>query len=298
MNTKDLKLFALEYIDLQEGLSYSDKTDLMAFTQVATNEEVMSMLLTGKARHISDDYEKLFVKDLFEMTGIGSTAEIISEHMSLTEAASDPLLKFMDPNDPAWKATRYALKKMGKTAYDMDKAALGKLVAKVKSSGAFSVAGQGKKALGDSGVIKALASKWASYKVPNVKSVPSWLGGGKVSWGTDKASQWGSNYNQAIDALNKGIPVAATVVAALAALLAVKAYKAYFTKAGQQCGKFKGEERKKCVAKVKADAIKVSLKALEDGKKACKSAKDPGKCSAKIDQKIHKKKMELQKASR
>lgn len=293
MDTKDLKLFTLEYIDLQDNLTEDEKIDLMAFTQVATREEVMSMLLTGKARTITEDYERFFVQDLFEMTGIGEVTQSI-----LTEKASDPLLKLMDPNDPAWQATRTALKKMGKTAYDMDKAALSRLVSKVKSSAGFSAAAQGKKAIGDSGVVKALASKWANYKVPNVKDLPSWLGGGKVSWGTDKAAQWGSNYNQAIDALNKGIPVAATVIAALVALLAVKAYKSYFTKAGKQCGKFKGEERKKCVAKIKADAIKMSMKALQDGKKACKSTKNPAKCAAKIDQKIHKKKMELQKASR
>lgn len=292
MDTKDLKLFTLEYINLQEDLSNGEKIDLMGFVQHATKEEVMSMLLTGKARAIVDEDEKKFATELFEATFIGQVSSEV-----LTEAASDPLLKLMDPNDPAWKATKMALKKMGKTAYDMDKAALASLVKKVKSASGFSVAAQGKKALGDSGAIKALASKWASFKVPNVKKLPSWMGGGAISADASAAS-WGSHYNQAIEALNKGIPVAAGVIAALVALLAVKAYKAYFTKAGQQCGKLKGDERKKCVAKVKADAIKMSMKALQDGKKACKSAKDPGKCAAKIDQKIHKKQMELQKAAR
>lgn len=291
MDTKDLKLFTLEYIDLQEGLTNEEKLQLAAFTQAATREEVMSMLLTGKARALEEDYERFFVQDLFEMTGIGNTVTYV-----LSEAASDPLLKIMDPNDPAWQATKAALKKMGKTAYDMDKAALKSLVSKVKSASGFSVAGQGKKALGDSGVIKALADKWASYKVPNVKKLPSWLGGGAVS-GDASAASWGSHYNQAIEAMNKGIPIAATVVAALAALLAVKAYKAYFTKAGQQCGKFKGEERKKCVAKVKAGAIHLSMKALQDGKRACKASKNPQKCMAKIDQKLHKKQVELKKVA-
>ena len=83
----------------------------------------------------------------------------------------------------------------------------------------FSKTAHGKEALGDLSAIKALASKWASFKVPSAKDIPAWLGGGKIGKG-ESAAAWGKNYNQAIDALNKGVPVAAAVVAALVLMMA------------------------------------------------------------------------------
>lgn len=290
MKTTDLKLFALEYINLQDGLTQEEKLTLMDFVTEASREQVMSMMFTGKMRTLEKGEDK-FVSELFAVSNVGG---FLTEALTLNEKASDPLLKIMDPNDPAWQATKAALKKMGKTAYDMDKAALKGLVSKVKAASGFSVAGQGKEALGGSGAIKALASKWASFKVPDAKMIPAWLGGGAVSKGGEAAA-WGNNYNQAIEALNKGVPVAAAVVAALVIMLSRKAYKAYFTKAARACKGTKGEQKNECIKKYKVDAIKAQIGVLGKAKTACKSAKNPDQCSAKIDQNIQKKQVEIQK---
>ncbi len=246
MKTTDLKLFAVEYINLQEA-SNDDKLQLMAFVYESSREEVISLLFTGMPRSLEEGEDR-FVSELFNVSKIGG---FLTEN--LTEA-----------EEPATVASM------------------------------FSQAAHGKEALAGSEIIKGLASKWASFKIPNVKEVPAWLGGGVASTG-DRASSWGKHYNQAIDALNKGVPVAAAVVAALVIMLARKAYKAYFTKAARACKGTKGQEKNDCIKKFKIDAIKAQIGVLGQAKSACKAAKSPDKCTAKIDQKIQKKQVDAKK---
>ena len=147
--------------------------------------------------------------------------------------------------------------------------------------------------------VKSMARKWASYRVPGgeEKTLGDILGAsGKRA---EQLGQWRVSYKQATDALNKGIPIAATVVATLVILVSYKLYKTYLSKAAKACkGQATSELKKICLKKYKIEALKSQIKELTTGKSACKETKNPAKCAAKVDSKIHSIQVKLQKLSR
>jgi len=311
MKTNDLKLFAIEYINLQENLSRTDKIELMEWAYYAEKEELISLLFTGQARTLEEGEGK-FVQELFDYSNVGgflkealSPEEVLFEDEATWnalkqvlktgyEGSSDALKQVFDKHNVA------AAKQLLKTAVEKNTPGAKNLWNSIKvgkldfGSTGFSVDKSGAQALKGSGVIKKLASKWASFRAPDSKELPAWLAGAGVRPG-EAGAAWGKNYNQAIEAMNTGAPIAAAVVAALVLLLARKLYKSHLSKAGKACKDKKGAERDMCVKKFKANALKAQVSELSRGKQACQAASNPGKCTAKIDQKIQKKKMEAQK---
>jgi len=82
--------------------------------------------------------------------------------------------------------------------------------------------------------------------------------------------------------------LAAATVAAIFLFLAVKYLKNRLSAANKACKKFKGQEKKQCIAKYKIDIIKGQIAILKKGLAQCKKTKDPAKCQKKIMKKINK----------
>lgn len=91
-----------------------------------------------------------------------------------------------------------------------------------------------------------------------------------------------------------GIATAAT--AALVAYAAYKIYKNFFSKAAKSCRNLGGEKKQVCMFKFRKLAYREQIKSLGIGKQACLKTKNPKKCGAKIDRKIHKVRMKLAKS--
>jgi len=138
--------------------------------------------------------------------------------------------------------------------------------------------------------IKNLASKFAGIKVPTAE-----LPGTGIKVAQDIGA-WNTAYNQATTAIKHGAPVAALVMATLVIIVARKVYKAYLTKAAKACkGQATPQLKNECIRKFKLDAIKAEVKQLEVGKNACSSAKNPAKCSQKVEARINKSKARINK---
>jgi hypothetical protein len=144
------------------------------------------------------------------------------------------------------------------------------------------------------GWVKKLASMWANYRVEPAKSIG--FGDFKVSTHADY-SAWKTAYDQATTAIKHGAPVAALVMAALVSLVATKLYKSYISKAARACkGQASSELKKACMRKYAINGLEMKVRALQNGIKACDSAKNPGKCRDSVNSKIAKAKAKLNKA--
>ena len=79
-------------------------------------------------------------------------------------------------------------------------------------------------------------------------------------------------------------PVAA---AALIIYLSFQVYKHFIKKKGNElCSKFKGDQKKECVKKLKETANKLRIKDLQRAAGMCTRTKNPEKCRSKIGKKI------------
>ena len=93
-----------------------------------------------------------------------------------------------------------------------------------------------------------------------------------------------------LDVLKKGFSTGDMVISTIVALtilgVGYTIFQRFFSKAARACkGKTK-IERKKCINKFKADAIKKEIQVLKKYKNICNKSKNPNKCKIKIDNKI------------
>ena len=262
MNTNDLKIFTLEYINLQENLTFNDKIQLANFVKEGSKEQVLSLLFTGQMRSISLNEAKL--------------VNTIYENCYLSEFSFGKLMA--DLNTAINNATQgiQTLKQAG--------SGVGAISTRHP---AFSTP------IGNSELLKGLAKKWAMFRVPSAKNLPGDLG---VTAGTDAdLIAFGTQYEKAIRSLNGGIPVAAGVVAAIIFIVARKAYKAYLTPAAKACKGTTGSDKTECIRAHKMNAMKETIKLMKSQIKTCKATSKPEKCAALVNKRIHSKEMQLKK---
>ena len=69
MKTSDIKLFAMEYINLQDNISFDDKMTMIQFVTESDIIKVKSFLLTGQMRSLEEG-ESEFVETLFESSNM------------------------------------------------------------------------------------------------------------------------------------------------------------------------------------------------------------------------------------
>lgn len=235
-----LKELTYQYILLHDNLTSDEKLQVGEFVREASEEQVMSLLLTGECKENLEEGEAELVKQIFEAPNV---SQILSKGGEIASKAS----------------------KIG-------------------------VTGQAP----STGWVKKLATMWANYRVEPSKSIG--FGDFKVSAHSDYTS-WKAAYDQATTAIKHGAPVAALVMAALVSLVATKAYKAYLSKAARACkGQASSELKKACMRKYAINGLEMRVRALQNGIKACDSAKDPGKCKDAVNIKIAKAKIKLSKA--
>ncbi len=138
--------------------------------------------------------------------------------------------------------------------------------------------------------LKSLATQFADKKVPNIfKLGPLRMGGRETE------IAWGVAYNKANAALHAGAALSAAAAVALIFVIAKRAYQSYLSKTAKACKGKKGDEKNECFRKVKAGAIEAQIQFLNQSKATCKGTSKPDKCESKVDQRIHKKKIALQK---
>ncbi len=138
--------------------------------------------------------------------------------------------------------------------------------------------------------IKKLARAFADKKVP-----PAFKWGGLRISGKETNAAWIETYAKTNLALQAGAALTVASASALIFLLARRTYQSYLSKTAKACKGKKGDEKNECFRGFKAKAIQSQIQVLTQSKTACKSTTKPEKCSAKVDQRIHKKKVDLQK---
>ena len=140
--------------------------------------------------------------------------------------------------------------------------------------------------------LKRLARSWADYKVdPGVTKI----GPFNVSIPKFLSNQWQQQYIQANTALHAGTALAAAAAAAMIFMVAKKAYKSTLSKAARGCRSYKGKEKGECIRKFHAEAIKKDITTMQKNRESCNITKKPEKCKAKVDKRITKQKIKLQK---
>ena len=70
MQLSDIKLYAGIYIDLQENLTFEDKTKLLEFVQEGTEAEVINLLVTGEMKSEENINNTEIVYEAFSATSI------------------------------------------------------------------------------------------------------------------------------------------------------------------------------------------------------------------------------------
>jgi hypothetical protein len=140
--------------------------------------------------------------------------------------------------------------------------------------------------------LQRLAKSWASYKVP----VGGFnIGGFKINFSPSMNKDWQAHYVKASGALHAGAALAALAVTVMIFMAAKKAYKATLSKAARACKGYEGHQKKECVRKFHAEAIKKDIQVMQQNRSACEAAKNPGKCMSKVDGRIRKQRAKLQK---
>ena len=125
-----------------------------------------------------------------------------------------------------------------------------------------------------------------------------------VDVGKEVYKQSGGDLNKAVELLDKAVnpsaidraigflsshqvSISAVALAALLATASYKIYKNYLSASSKSCSKFSGESKKQCMKEFDKRARQVQINTLQKSLKACKSTKNPGKCSQKVTQKIY-----------
>ena len=91
--------------------------------------------------------------------------------------------------------------------------------------------------------------------------------------------------------------LAAAAVVTLVGYAGYKTYKKVFSKSTKACASSKGAEKKACLKKFKADALKARMTQLQKGMAVCSKSKDPNTCKAKIKKEMDKLKAKSKKLS-
>ena len=78
MKTLDIKLFAMEYINLQDNLKYDDQMTMIDCVNDSDITEVKSFLFTGQMRSLEEGEAK-YVDMLFEASNFSNMLETITE---------------------------------------------------------------------------------------------------------------------------------------------------------------------------------------------------------------------------
>jgi len=175
---------------------------------------------------------------------------------------------------------------------------LGKMLSEVDNI--FEVSAEQSKALLQFGskALNKLAKMWADFKVsPTIKVFDKRLMIGDLSdIGSElKMSQWNNQFGNASAALHGGTILTGTVIAALLALISRKIYKSYLSKAARSCKSTKGTQKIECLRKFQIDGIVASIKAIKSSRDVCKATNKPSSCIAKVEKRIRKQKIKLQK---
>jgi flagellar biosynthesis/type III secretory pathway protein FliH len=86
---------------------------------------------------------------------------------------------------------------------------------------------------------------------------------------------------------------AAAAIAALVITVSYKVYKRFLSKAARACKNLAGDAKTSCMNKYKRESLKAQVTELQKGRSICSKSKDPGKCTLKIDKKLHNIKVKL-----
>jgi len=92
--------------------------------------------------------------------------------------------------------------------------------------------------------------------------------------------------------------IGAATLVAIFIFLATKVLRSKLSAAHRACKNVPPDKKKECIRKFKADAIKNQISILQKGLSACSKSKDPNKCRQKIQKRIEKLKIKLQKINK
>ena len=111
---------------------------------------------------------------------------------------------------------------------------------------------------------------------------------GSTSW----ESGYGAGHGTGIEKGAVG-GLAAATVAALIITVSYRIYKRFLSKAARACKNLGGEAKTSCMNKYKMQSKRTHIAQLQKGRSICSKSKKPGKCTASIDKKIRKLKVQL-----
>jgi len=257
MNTVAIKEFAFDYILEQDNLTNSEKILLGTYVNESNKYQVMHLLFFGS---MVPPMTEGMNKDIQEIFNFLSEVDWKTVGVKASVKAGQAIEKGGEI------LKQKGLEKAAQISYDPRKGI---------------------------GALKRLASSWANYKVPGQGFS---IGKFQVSIPKFWDKQWHQQYVQANAALHAGAAIAAVAVAAMVFMAAKKAYKATLAKAARYCRKYEGKEKGECIRKFHVDAIKQDIRTMEQNKEACQATRDKDKCTKKIDKRIKKQRIKLEKA--